>query len=286
MEPVRACLKKYINAPEVELLENLRFNPGEEANDHEFAKKLASLGDIFVQDAFADLHRAHASIVGIPKLLPSYAGLLVEKEIEHLGAALTPPPHAIAIIGGAKFETKEPLLAKLLSLYEKVLLGGALADDLIKARGMPFGASLVSGMSVPTLLAGNKKLIIPTDAVVVLDEKTPREALVSDVRAQERMVDIGQATAKSWAEIISQASFVLWNGPMGVYEKSFIAGTDALAQALVDSYARAVVGGGDTLASIKKYQFDPSKVFLSTGGGAMLKFLTDGTLVGIDALKS
>jgi len=222
----------------------------------------------------------------VSRLLPSYAGLRFEDEIQKLSEALTPPKGALAIIGGAKFETKQPLIEKLLSSYSKVLLGGALGNDVIKARGLSVGASLVSNVPVPTAIASEARLEIATDAVVSERAKNvERTALTNDIRAVEAIVDIGPNTARAWGEAINTAPFVLWNGPMGIYEDGHTRGTDALAEALANSPTQAVVGGGDTVAAISKFSFDPARVFISTGGGAMLEFLTNGTLPGIEPLK-
>ena len=270
----------------VEMLENLRFDPREEQNDPSLAQELAARADIFVNDAFGTAHRAHASTVGVASLLPSYAGLLMEREVEALTEALTPPKGSIAVIGGAKFETKQPLIEKLLSLYDTILLGGALGNDVIKARGHAVGASLMSSVPVPVSIASNERLQIATDAVVSERElHAERTALINDIRAVEAIVDIGPNTARAWSKEIAEAPFVLWNGPMGIYEDGHMSGTDALAQALVSSPAKAVVGGGDTVAAIAKHSFNPSRVFLSTGGGAMLEFLAKGTLPGLEVLK-
>ncbi len=286
LAPVESRLRELTTVP-FELRENLRFDPREEANDEGFAKELASLGDVFVNEAFADSHRAHASIVGIPKVLPSYAGLHFAEEVMKLSAALTPPKGALAIIGGAKFETKEPLIKKLLTLYDRVLLGGALANDVIKARGLPFGSSLISSVPVPPEVAVNERLVVPTDAIFSeTSSNAERSSLVVDIRANEGIIDIGPVTAKKWSGEVAAAPFVLWNGPLGIYEKGYRDGTDAVAAALVSSGVPAVVGGGDTAAAIEKHLFDPAKVFVSTGGGAMLQFLADGTLPGIEALHT
>lgn len=282
---VEAHLHELTRVP-FELKENVRFDPREEAGDESFAKELAALGDVFVNDAFADLHRQHASIVGIPKFLPSYAGLLVEKEIEALTKALAPPPGAIAILGGAKFETKIPLIEKLLTQYPRVLLGGALGNDVIKARGLAVGSSVVSTTPVPVALATDERLMVPVDAVARdRSLNAEREALIHDLRAVESVVDLGPATTTLWQEEVKNASFVLWNGPLGIYEEGHKHGTEAVAETLVSSGVAAVVGGGDTTAAIAHFAFDPQKVFLSTGGGAMLEFLTKGTLVGLEPLK-
>ena len=282
--PVEKHLRELTMVP-FELHENLRFDVREEKNDPEFARQLAELGDLYVNDAFADSHREHTSIVGLAALLPSYAGLNLESEVEHLLQALSPSHPALAIIGGAKFETKEPLLQKLLSTYDKVLLGGVLGNDLLKARGLPVGTSLVAGVIAPTSLAGNERLLSPVDLIVVGEGKGGRTSQTGDVRASEKIVDIGPQTAEAWSKEIAGAQFVLWNGPMGVYEAGHTSGTDALATAITNSACRAVIGGGDTIAAIMKHTFDPEKVFLSTGGGAMLQFLIDGTLPGIEILK-
>lgn len=286
--PLKARLNELLPGADITMLENVRFDGGDETNDAAYAKKLAEGADIFVNDAFAVSHRAHASVVGITKFLPSYAGFLLENEIKKLSEALTPPPGAIAIIGGAKFETKQPLLKKILSLYSTILLGGALGNDIIKARGFPFGASLVSSIPVPIDIASSEKIYVAGDIVMRVLEKEgediKREALVNNIRANESIVDIGSRTAKLWSEKISAAPFVLWNGPMGIYEEGYTTGTDMLANALAKSGVRAVVGGGDTIAALSKFSFDKEKVFISTGGGAMLEFLTAGTLPGIEVL--
>jgi len=284
LAPVEARLRELTTVP-FTMHENLRFDAREEANDAGFAQELAKLGDVYVNEAFADSHRAHASIVGIPKFVPGYAGLRFALEVTKLSAALTPPEGALAIVGGAKFETKVPLIAKLLTLYSEVLLGGALGNDVIKARGLPFGASLVSATPVPVDIAGNERLVVPTDAIFSeVDSNAERSGSVVDIRTNESVIDIGPTTAALWSEKIKKAPFVLWNGPVGMYETGYADGTNVLAQTLADSKVPAVVGGGDTTAAIEKYHFDPALVFASTGGGAMLQFLVDGTLPGIEAL--
>jgi phosphoglycerate kinase len=246
--PLFLHLQTLVTTTDIEMLENLRFNPGEEANDPAFAAELASHADIYIDDAFACAHRAHASIVGVAKLLPAYAGLLIEKEIAKLSVALMPSKPSLAIVGGVKLETKLPLIHKLASLYDKVLVGGALANELKD----------------------------PAPNVLLPEDGLPQ---------YEKMLDIGPKARDAWAEEVKKAAFVLWNGPVGWYEKGFSDGTDALAQALIGSGAGAVIGGGDTANVLSKYKFDPEKVFISTGGGATLEFLTAGTLPGIEVLK-
>lgn len=275
------------------MLENLRFDSREESFDSaqdkeggmEYAQELATFGELYVNEAFSNSHRAHASIVGVPQFLPGYAGIRLMEEIEKLSEALTPPQGALAVVGGAKFETKQPLIEKLIPHYARVLLGGALGNDVIKARGLPVGASLVSSVPANVAIAGNDKLAVAADAVMENENKEVRTGLVVDVRANERIVDVGPVTAAAWAQMVEDAPFVVWNGPLGIYEEGFVEASDLMAKALAHSSGRAVVGGGDTGAALKKYSFDPLKVFLSTGGGAMLQFLTDGTLPGIEALK-
>lgn len=286
MAPVAARLGELTDMTGVEVKENLRFDPREEANNPAFAGELASLADIFVNESFATAHRAHASTVGVAKLLPSYAGIHFMEEVEKLSAALVPPQDAVALIGGAKFETKSPLIEKLLASYSQVLLGGALGNDVLKARGFPFGMSLVSEVPVPTDIAGNERLLNPTDAYFMGGAMDGRSGPVTDTRVDEKIVDIGPETAMAWAKILQAAPFVLWNGPMGVYEQGYTHGTDALAGALASSSAAAVIGGGDTIAAVSKFTFDPQKIFISSGGGAMLEFLTAGTLPAIEVLKA
>ncbi len=286
LAPIEARLRELTTVPFV-MHENLRFDSREEANDPAFAQELASLGDVYVNEAFADSHRAHASIVGVPKLLPNFAGLQFTLEVAKLSNALTPPQGAVAVIGGAKFETKLPLITKLLSLYAEVLLGGALGNDVIKARGLPFGASLISDKPVPTDLAINERLVVPTDAVFAeVDSNAERSGNVVDIRINESVIDIGPQTTAQWSEKIKKAPFVLWNGPLGMYERGYVDGTEGLAKTLAECGVPAVIGGGDTATAIEKFKFDPEKVFVSTGGGAMLQFLVDGTLPGIEALKT
>ncbi len=283
--PLMQRVHELLPGANVAMLENVRFDPGDEANDEAYAKKLAEGYDIFVNDAFAVMHRAHASVVGVTKFLPSFAGFLVEVEVARLTKTLNPPEGSVAIIGGVKFETKIPLLTKLLSTYSKILLGGALGNNIVKARGLPFGRSLISDIPVPLIIAGDEKINMILDGVMVQQDGAKRDAPIYDIRAEEKIVDIGPATARAWGEVVAAAPFVLWNGPMGMYEEGYTAGTDTLAQVLVENGVPAVIGGGDTEAAIKKFPFDQEKVFISTGGGAMLAFLVGGTLPGLDVLK-
>jgi phosphoglycerate kinase len=271
------------------MLENVRRDAGETRNDPAFAAKLAELADVFVEDSFDVCHREHASVVGVPKLLPSYAGLVVEEEVRELGAALVPSAPSLAVIGGAKFSTKEPVLARLIETYSNVFVGGALANDFMKAAGHPVGASLVSDADAGHIkkMLGNPKLLLPLDYVVAPKGGTRAEGWLADrddVKEGEAILDNGPKTIEMLAGHIRGAKSVLWNGPLGNYENGFIEGTEALAKVIASSGAHSVVGGGDTIAAIEKNALGTKFSFISTGGGAMLDFLAKGTLPGIRAL--
>lgn len=276
------------------VLENLRRSRGEAGNDPQFARELASLADVFVQDSFDTCHRKHASIVTVPTLLPSYAGVVVAEEVRALTAALSPQTPNLAIIGGAKFSTKEPVLTKLLTTYEQVFVGGALANDFLRASGYAVGKSLVSADAPAHLteLARHPRIVLPTDVLVVSSgalahEGASSQAIVKPIKGigeDEVIVDVGPQTAARLGALAGQAKHILWNGPLGNYERGFSAGTDTLAQAIARSGAHSIVGGGDTIASIERLKLFSKFSFISTGGGAMLDFLADGTLPGIAAL--
>lgn len=272
------------------LLENLRRNPGEIGNDPAFARELASLADVFVQDAFDNCHRKHASMITVPTLLPSYAGFTVEAEVNELSKTLHPKHPSLAVIAGAKFSTKEPVLQKLLKLYDHVAVGGALANDFIQAQGYSVGTSLVSseGQDHITSLLKNKRLIVPNDVIVAgAGEKrtSGRVAALSDINANEAVLDLGPATAALLADYAKKAKTILWNGPLGLFEHGFIDGTATLARAIAGSKAHSVLGGGDTVVAIEELNLSDRFSFISTGGGAMLDFLADGTLPGLEALR-
>lgn len=271
------------------MLENVRRDKGEQANDPEFAASLASLADIFVEDSFDVCHRAHASVVGVPELLPSYAGFLVQEEVKELSKALKPKNPSLAIIGGAKFATKEPVLKKLLASYTQVYVGGALANDFMQALGNPVGRSLVSGADSEELktLIKTKKILLPLDYVVAPAGRGIEEgriASITDVRPDEAILDNGPETIAMLAGYIARAKTILWNGPLGNYENGFVQGTEALAKVIANSDARALVGGGDTVAAIEAGHLNDGFTFISTGGGAMLDYLAKGTLPGLAAL--
>jgi phosphoglycerate kinase len=271
---------------DVLLLENLRRDPREVKNDPGFAYELAQLGDMYVNDAFSAAHRAHASIVGIPKHLPSYAGLLVEKEVEELSKARTPHHPSFAILGGAKFETKAPLIRQLLNTYDHVFITGALANDVFKARGLPSGRSLISAELPGDDVLNNPHFVSPTDVTVERLDKQARVKKPEDVEEGDKIVDIGPATLALIAPFIAEAKFILWNGPTGLYEDGYGQWTHAIAELIAESDAQKVIGGGDTIAVIEESGMPQEKLgFLSTGGGAMLEYILAGSLPGIDALN-
>lgn len=277
------------------VLENLRRSKGEVANDPAFAKALAELADVFVEDSFDTCHRVHASIVTVPKLLPAYAGLLVEAEVAALSEALRPAHPALAIVGGAKFSTKEPVLHALLALYDTVFVGGALANDFLKAAGYDVGASFVSEADAGKLaeLLKNRRLMLPADVRAIAQDcandldarQKSRVARLSDVHPGEIIYDAGPMTETLLADLASKAKTVLWNGPLGKYESGFTDATDAVARAIAATESHSVVGGGDTVASIETLGLISRFSFVSTGGGAMLDFLAYGTLPGLQALE-
>jgi phosphoglycerate kinase len=306
MAPVFDCLKKYIqtarfsNLPigsgelleltqtltsgEVLLLENLRRDDGEEKNDPLFVQKLSGLADIYVNDAFSACHRAHASIVGLPKLLPSFAGLLLEKEVFELGRAFNPEKPFFFILGGAKFETKIPLLEKFLPISDTLFIGGALANDILKAKGFEIGTSRVDGTVDAHLFAESDKVITPLDVVTETGgvRKTKKR---EEVAKEECILDAGPATIELISQKLQGIKTILWNGPLGAYERGFTEGTESLAKKIAESGVHSIVGGGDTVAAIEKLGLFEKFGFVSTGGGAMLDFLTAGTLPGVEVLK-
>jgi phosphoglycerate kinase len=274
---------------DVLLLENLRRDRGEVGNDPAFAAKLAELADVFVEDSFDVCHRAHASVVLVPTLLPSYAGLLVEEEVRELGKALAPKSPSLAIIGGAKFSTKEPVIRKLLATYSQVHVGGALGNDIARARGYDVAKSLVSGGDAAELkrIAQNPKMVPLVDAVVAPPGSRRDEGRAVDIQhvpAGTAILDEGPQTVAELARLAVAARTVVWNGPLGNYEQGFVEGTHALARAIAVGKAHSIIGGGDTVAAIEALGLDRHFSFISTGGGAMLDFLAKGTLPGIDAL--
>lgn len=275
------------------MLENLRRHKGEVANDPGFALQLSELADIFVQDSFDVCHRKHASVVGVPKHLAPYAGLQVEEEVRELTKALRPKRPSLAVIGGAKFSTKQPVLEKLLACYDRVFVGGALANDFMVECGYGVGTSLVSkdtDKEALHALLKNPKLMLPLDEVVaplgVHEDNVDEETVALDrVPRNEAILDDGPKTIAALGELAQKANTILWNGPLGNYENGFEEGTEALARIVAASNAYSVIGGGDTVAAVEKLGLSEKFSFISTGGGAMLDFMAKRTLPGLEALE-
>jgi len=295
MDPVRARLAEL--APGVELLENLRFDPGEEANDPGFVDRLIEGFDLYVNDAFGASHRAHASVVGPPARLPSAAGRLLSREVEVLGGLLESPARPfVAILGGAKVSDKLGVIKALLDKVDVVAIGGAMAFTFFLAQGHEVGDSLVQPDWVEAcrelLAAGEKRLLIPSDIVALSSDGeiggTTGEVKVvgADVAAGYKGLDVGPETAVAFSEAVTTAGTVFWNGPMGVFEdERFAAGTVAVAEAVAASPGFTVVGGGDSAAALAKFGLDDRVDHVSTGGGASLELLEQGDLPGLAALR-
>jgi 3-phosphoglycerate kinase len=266
------------------LLENLRSHPGEEANDNKFSQELASLADVFVNEAFPVSHRSHASIVGVPQYLVSYAGLQFEQEVKHLSRAFNPAHPFLFILGGAKFGTKLPLIERFMELADNVFIGGALANDLLKEKGIEIGKSLVSeGAYDFKKFVESDKLVLPVDITNDKKEVKTTDTLTPD----DVILDAGPQTLALLKEKVDKAKFILWNGPLGLYEHGYQEPTLGLAQLIGEATIRGaetIVGGGDTVAAIATLGMQDKITFISTGGGAMLDFLAKGTLPGIQAL--
>jgi len=297
-EPAKKAVAEAQAGSKVVLLENLRFHAEEEKNDPAFAKQLAELADLYVDDAFGSAHRAHASVEGIIKFLPkAAAGLLMEKELQYLGHAIESPDRPfVAILGGAKVSDKIEVIENMLSKVDALLIGGAMAYTFFKAQGLPVGKSLVEDDrldSARSILATAKsrgvRLELPVDHVVApkLEAGAPTEVLaVTDPAIGDRMgLDIGPKTAANYAGVLTGAKTVVWNGPMGVFEiDAFAKGTLAVAQAVADVKGTTVIGGGDSVAAIHKAGLADRVSHISTGGGASLEFLGGTVLPGVAAL--
>jgi phosphoglycerate kinase len=319
LAPVAACLSLLMGqpvktatdcvGPEVEkiaralkpgdvlLLENLRFHPEEEAGDPAFARALAGLGDIYVNDAFGTSHRAHASISGVAQYLPAVAGFLLEKEINTLGGLIESPAHPFtSLFGGAKVSDKVAVLNNIMGKVDCLLIGGGMAATFLKARSIDVGTSLVEAETVETaagLITDAEKrkvrLLLPVDVVVAdeLDDTSASEiVLVNAIPPARRIADIGPKTVEIFSRELKSSRTVFWNGPMGVHEITrFAAGTRALATLLSELKATTVVGGGSTAEVIETMGLADRVTFVSTGGGASLEFLGGEKLPGVEALK-
>lgn len=272
-------------AGEIIFCENLRQDPREEANDAEWSAQIAAYADIYVNDAFAEAHREHTSTYGVAKLLPAYAGITLAEEVYKLQRGMTPVSPSVFLIGGAKFETKMPLVEKYLALYDYVFVGGALANDILKARGLEVGQSLVSDVSIAGAdFLNSPKLLVPVDVVV----EGPGGVVTKDASAvlsDEKIFDMGPATVAMLESHLKTAKTVLWNGPFGNYEAGFEASTEAVAKIIASTDAYSVLGGGDTVAAVEKLGLNDSFGFISIGGGSMLTFLEHGSTPVLDLLK-
>ena len=282
---------------ELTLLENIRFHEGEEENDHEFSRHLASMADLFVNDAFGTSHRVHSSIVGITEFLPAYAGLLMSKEIEMLSAALEKPERPfLVIIGGAKTPEKISVIDRILDIADTVILGGAIANTFLAAWGFGMGRSMVDYEMVEMARVvfwkttrKHSALILPLDVVISDKDRKAKPKVVeyNKVPHNVAIFDIGPKTCDHYSQLIRAAKTIIWNGPMGLYEDPrFSAGTECLLENLSNSKATTIVGGGDTLTSIKTQTYLEKISHVSTGGSAMLEFLEKGTLPGIEVLQN
>ncbi|MCJ7824068.1 MAG: phosphoglycerate kinase [Anaerolineales bacterium] len=278
---------------DVLVLENTRFHPEEMANDEGFAIELASLADLYVNDAFGSAHRAHASTEAVAHKLPAVAGFLMQKELQYLGEALAEPEHPfVAILGGAKISDKIGVVERLIQMADRMLIGGGMANTFLAAQGFDMAESLVEENAVRTaaeiLKQSGDRLVLPSDLIVAaeFDEKAKHKTVaVGAIPEGWRAMDIGPETVRVFCAEIEAARLVVWNGPMGVFEfEPFAAGTQALAKAVAECGGTTIVGGGDSAAAIRQAGLTESISHVSTGGGASLEFLEGKTLPGVAAL--
>lgn len=286
-----------MNDSDVVLLENTRMYEGEEKNDDELSKRLASFGEIFVNDAFGTAHRAHSSTVGVTKYLPSVAGFLIEKELDALDRGINAPKRPlVAIIGGAKVSSKIGVLTKLMEKVDTILIGGAMTYTFIKAQGGNVGKSLVEDDKIDVAnqilkLAEEKNVnfILPVDTVVAKepDENSDSKVVsISEIEDEYMGLDIGPKTIAMFVKEIKQAGTVVWNGPVGMFEiEKFAEGTKKIAQAMAESDAITIIGGGDSAAAVEKFGLEKQMSHVSTGGGASLELMEGKKLPGIEALE-
>lgn len=289
---------KKLKAGEVAILENTRFRKEEEENDPDFAKELASLGDIFVQDAFGTAHRAHASTAGIASFLPAVAGFLIEKELNFLGKTLESPERPfVAIMGGAKVKDKIPVITSLLEKVDTVIIGGGMSYTFFKARGFEIGKSICDdeGLELARdIMAAadekNVKFLIPIDTLASFefDNDSQSETYDMDKIPEDRMgMDIGEKTIKLYKDELKNAKTVIWNGPMGVFEMpNFARGTEEIAKCIADlKDAKTIIGGGDSAAAVAQFGLSDKMTHISTGGGASLEFIEGKSLPGISCIE-
>lgn len=287
MAPIRARLQEL--APGVELMENLRFNAGEETNSEAFVAQLVQGFDMYVNDAFGAAHRAHASVSGPPKTLPSAAGRLLQREVEVLGEMRNHPKRSfIAVLGGAKVSDKLGVIEALLSTVDALVIGGGMCFTFLAAKGMPVGSSICELDQVAVckrLLDGPKQIHLPED-IVGLDAEGNYATFGVRLPEGAKGLDIGPGSAAAFTDVIMDARTVFWNGPMGMFEDPrFAAGTKTVAQAVADTKAFTVVGGGDSAAALAQFGLDDQVDHVSTGGGASLEYLELGDLPGLAALR-
>ncbi|MDI6697177.1 MAG: phosphoglycerate kinase [Anaerolineales bacterium] len=292
--PVAEAAAKALKPGDVLVLENTRFYKGETKNDPEMAKQLATLADVYVNDAFGSAHRAHASTEGVAHYLPAVAGFLMEKEIKYLGEAISNPKRPfVAILGGAKIVDKIGVIRNLLKIADTVLIGGGMANTFFKAQGYPMGESLVDGEALETareiLQDAGPRLRLPVDVVIADKFDNNANMKIIDVGAVPEgwaILDIGPETVAAYAKVIKDAGTVVWNGPMGVFEMpNFAKGTFGIAQAVAESQAVSIVGGGDSVSALNQSGLSDKITHISTGGGASLEMLEGLTLPGVAALQ-
>ncbi len=264
---------------EVVLLENVRRDVREKENDTKYAAQMASLGDYFVVDAFADAHREHASITGIAKIIPTVFGEAFMQEYNAFSRALEPKAPSLAIIGGAKFDTKTPLIQALVQKYTHVFVGGALMNDVYKARGYEIGTSVVGDTAINPEILTRPNLVVPTDVSVQNAQGEVRNVHATEVQPSDMIVDVGEDSLVTLKKLINDAATIVWNGPLGYYEGGFDYSTKECAKRIAArTNATTIVGGGDTLAAIKATKTTAAYTHPSTAGGAMLTFLETSTL--------
>jgi len=272
---------KCMKDGEVFIAENIRKEPGEKKNDPLFTRELSLTADIFINEAFSASHREHASIVGLPNHLPSFFGFLFEEEVANLSTAFLPDHPFLFILGGAKFSTKLPLVNKFLNIADQIFIGGALANSLLKEKGYEIGISKSDDDNTGFAdILREQKVVLPED-VIVLNGDVKK---VSEVGKLDCIVDFGTETLLKLKNMISESKFILWNGPVGFFEKGFNENNENIAKMIISTDSRSMVGGGDTTACLKNSGVLEGFTFVSTGGGAMLDYLANGTLPGIEAI--
>jgi 3-phosphoglycerate kinase len=295
-QEIKNYVDKEMKPGDIVMLENLRFNPGEKKNDNEFSRNLASLADIYIDDAFGAAHRAHASISGVAQFVPAVSGYLMKKEVEILGALLENPARPfIAILGGSKVSDKILIIQNLLSKVDILILGGGMTYTFLKAKGFEIGKSICEDDQLQyakdmmeLAVKNNVKLLLPVDVIIASEYSENAEwknVKVGNIPPDWEGMGIGEKTIEMYKKEISRAKTIFWNGPMGVFEfEKFERGTKEVAESIAKSGAVTVVGGGDTLAAIKKYGLSDKFSHVSSGGGASMEFLEGKILPGVDVL--